>query len=118
MMKEFKASCFLKAVIYFCHAYFFSKIPSYYRYILVGEKKSEDGFNTVILYQIVGEEGSFEITIDDLLGDPSVIEKFHPADAVKLGVIAGDFFFQLEQSTSKQQTYQEIKRKSFHPIDI
>lgn len=43
---------------------------------------------TLVTYQAVGRFNVRESTLENILNDPMIIEKFHPTDAVKIGFLS------------------------------
>ena len=82
---------------------FCSNTRNHYPYKLIGERISTDHLNTIVLYRILGKKGIFEIKLDELLRDPKFLEKFHPMDAVKFGVITlSDVLFKPDNKTERK----------------
>lgn len=80
-----------------------------YPCLLVGEKHLYDKQTTIIQYVIKSKRNTvYEISIEELLNDPLLIEKFHPTQAVKIGCIAmGDILYTIPEDQQRQK-YQAI----------
>ncbi|HSW68655.1 MAG TPA: hypothetical protein VLI69_00675 [Gammaproteobacteria bacterium] len=99
--------------------YYFKSIlaKNVYPCRLIGEKI--DSQETIILYKIRGQQNNSEILLQQLLNNKKLIEKFHSADAVKLGIIAfKDIILSLDKSEQEQKFYQikNIMLNSIHDI--
>lgn len=105
-----KLQKFYQKIFYLIH-YCSSSEANYYICKLVGEKNISDSPNTVILYRMLGKRDLFEISVNDLLDNKELLEKFHPTEAVKFGAIAmGDILFNLPEE-QRPKRFAEIKQK-------
>jgi hypothetical protein len=69
--------------------YKLASIKNRYPCLLIGEKIFPNKEKPTIQYVIKSKRDVvYEITIQELLNDPLLIEKFHPTQAVKIGCIA------------------------------
>jgi len=80
-----------------------------YPCLLVGEKHLYDKHTTIIQYVIKSKRDTeYEISVDELLNDLLLIEKFHPTQAVKIGCIAmGDILCMIPED-QREQKYKSI----------
>lgn len=80
-----------------------------YPCLLIGEKHLHDKNKTVIQYIIKSKRDTvYEISIEELLNDPMLIEKFHPTQAVKIGCIAMDDILYSTPEDQRKQKYRSI----------
>ncbi len=74
-----------RKVIGFFVYHYYSLMRNYYPFKLIGEKISVEKADRIIIFTRVGFINNIEISIKNLLGNPSLISCFHPSDAFKLG---------------------------------
>lgn len=74
---------------------------------------------TLVTYQAVTRVNLRELTLEEILNDPMIIEKFHPTDAVKIGFMsAAEIFLKNDKSiTEIRQDYQKIATNMFKNLD-
>lgn len=61
---------------------------------LVGTKKTRNTHETIIIFTILGKREGYNITLNEIISNKELLEKFHPTEAVKFGFISlGDVFF-------------------------
>ena len=74
--------------------YRFMSMRNRYPCKIVGEKFDETTHKTTVMYKVLTKKEEFEIGLEDLLDNQSLLEKFHPTQTVKLGFMAfGEIFF-------------------------
>lgn len=77
---------------------------------IIGERKSEQG-KTIVIYKVLSQQALFEVSLEDLIEDPSVLQKIDPVETLQLGIIAfGDIFFNLPHAEARQK-YNELLDK-------
>lgn len=74
---------------------------------------------TLVTYRAVTRFNLRELTLEEILNDPMVVEKFHPTDAVKIGFMsAAEIFLKNDKSiTEIRQDYQKIATNMFKDLD-
>lgn len=97
-----------------------SSVKNSYPYQIAGEKSSTaNSHNTTILYTINGKRDLFEITINELLENPTLLEKFHPTVAIKLGAISmGESLIHENQICSAQPSVNAVKEQMLKPTEV
>lgn len=91
-------------------SYKFAEIRNVYSHKAVGQQTGKDG-ETVILYTILGKRDLYKISIEQLMDNKSLLERFHPCQTAKFGAIAlGDVLFSLP-ADQREQRYNKIKRQ-------
>jgi len=85
-----------------------AEIRNVYTHRSVGQTQGRNG-ETIILYTILGKRDVYRISIEKLMEDKDLLERFHPCQTVKFGVISlGDVLFQVAPEQRKT-LYQKIK---------
>lgn len=83
--------------------------------------KNHTDFNqkTLVTYQAVTRFNLRELTLEEILSDPMVIEKFHPTDAVKIGFLSAAEILLKNDKTIDQikKDYEEIAANMFKDLD-
>lgn len=83
--------------------------------------KNHTDFNqkTLATYRAVTRFNLRELTLEEILNDQMIVEKFHPTDAVKLGFLsAAEIFLKNDKSiTEIRQDYQKIVTNMFKDLD-
>lgn len=74
---------------------------------------------TLVTYRAVTRFNLRELTLEEILNDPMIIEKFHPTDAVKIGFMsAAEIFLKNDKSiTEIRQDYQKIVTNMLKDLD-
>lgn len=89
-------------------SYKLAEIRNVYSHKAVGQQTDKNG-ETIILYTIMGKRDLYRISIEKLMGDKTLLERFHPCQTAKFGAIAlGDILFSLP-TEQREQRYQKIK---------
>lgn len=72
----------------------------------------------IISYQAATKLNVRQISLEDLLDDPLLIEKFHPTDCVKLGFLSAAEILIKKQKTLEESftKYQQISKKMFSDL--
>lgn len=83
---------------------------------LVGEKINPLGGGTIVTYKILGLQGNNEIALQELLSNKTLIERFHPAEAAKLGSIAFEDVTSEVSENQKKEVFCQIKNIMLNSI--
>lgn len=100
---------------YYCAAF----MRNYCQCKLHGEKRSTETNETVVVYHKAGNSRSLEISIKELLSNPTLISNFYPEDALKIGFIALEqFVFEmpLGERTIKFSQVKQIMLNSTYDV--
>lgn len=90
--------------------YHYARMRNYYPCKLIGEKRSKETNNTIVVFHKIGKKQPIEIHIKDLLANPALVAQFHPTEAIKLGSIAlEEFIFELPKHKRKI-IFNKVKR--------
>lgn len=92
-----------------------------YAYEITGEKIIPSKTGITISYKMPGDSSNKAISIQDLLNDKKLIEKFHPLDAFKLGSLAFEDIILKLPETKKFEKFFQIKNMmltSTHDVDL
>ena len=83
--------------------------------------KNHDIFDkkTIVTYQAVSRFNLREATLENILNDPMIVEKFHPTEAVKLGFLsAGEILLKNDKSPEAiKNDYLKIIASMFKNLD-
>ena len=91
-------------------SYKLSKIRNIYTHKAVGQQTGKDG-ETIILYTILGKRDLYKISIEKLMSDRSLLERFHPCQTAKFGAIAlGEVLFCIPPE-NREQRFTKIKQE-------
>ena len=91
-------------------SYKLAEIRNVYSHKAVGQQPNKSG-ETIILYTIMGKRDLYRISIEKLMNDKELLERFHPCQTAKFGAIAlGDVLFSLPPD-QREQRYKNIKRQ-------
>lgn len=80
-----------------------------YPYKLIGEKIYHLESGKIVLYKILGQQNNNEISLKNLLNNKKFIEKFHPADAIRLGAMAFEEIISNLNHAERQVKFDQIK---------
>src|SRR3990167_8011027 len=74
---------------------------------------------TLVTYRAVTRTNLRELTLEEILNDPMIVEKFHPTDAVKLGFLSAGEILLKNNLTLEQikADYQRIVKAMFKDLD-
>ncbi|MCX7125449.1 MAG: hypothetical protein NTU49_06840 [Gammaproteobacteria bacterium] len=101
-------------------SYSFESIKNRYPCKLV-RVKNHNVFDkkTLVTYQAVNRFNLRDLTLESLLNDPMIVEKFHPTEAVKIGFLsAGEILLKGEKSLEEiKREYQKIVTNMFKDLD-
>jgi hypothetical protein len=93
-------------------SYKMSSLRNRYPCRVTGERFDENTRETIVFYKVIPRKEEFEIKLKDLLEDQHLIEKFHPAQTVKLGFMAfAEIFFNFRNKEDAYLKYREIVKK-------
>lgn len=88
--------------------YKLAEMKNHYPCKAIAQKTIKPG-ETSILYTILGKRHVHEVSIQTLMDDPNLINKFPPTQAVKFGAIAlGDLLFNLPEE-KREEKFNQIK---------
>src|SRR3990167_428539 len=91
-------------------SYKLSEIRNIYTHKAVGQQTGKDG-ETIILYTILGKRDLYKISIEKLMSDRSLLERFHPCQTAKFGAIAlGEVLFCIPPE-NREQRFTKIKQE-------
>jgi|GEM_PF-2022805 hypothetical protein len=97
-------------------SYKLAEIRNVYTHKAVGQRQAKNG-ETLIMYTILGKRDLYDTSINKLMSDQKLLERFHPCQAAKFGAIAlGDTLFSLPTEQQKPR-YKKIKEKMLAPDD-
>jgi hypothetical protein len=103
----------IKHFLLWCN-YKCSEMQNIYSHKAIGQRQNKEG-TTIIMYTILGKRDVYEISINDLMDNKRLLERFHPCQAAKFGVISlGDVLFTLPQH-QREQRYHNIKTQILTP---
>lgn len=100
----------LEKPIGYIHYKLFSR-RNYFPCKLIGEKPNEkEDYNTVIKYRYIPKSQVYTESIQKLVENTDLLQKFSPIDAFKLGAIAmGDALFSGDQEEIKKR-FEKVKK--------
>lgn len=94
----------------------FSSDELRYSCVLVGEKYNDKN-ETIIVYRIRNRPDVYETSLEELVTSPWIIEKFHPTDALKLGIIVCGDILSRTPAEQRESRYQAIKNSIIQNLD-
>jgi hypothetical protein len=93
--------------------FFFENYRKRYPYVLLGEKHTDEGGETVLLYRIVGKRHIVEMSAKEICSMKELISNFHPLDVRIICFIAGVEQILNVQENKRKALFAKLKNDIF-----